>query len=171
MNQEAVSKTVSSGLVHFFSRSRQSLWKKGETSGNTLELESIRVDCDNDTILIVAKPNGPTCHLGTQSCFDKTEHETSFGLHDLEELILERSKNPSPGSYTSELLESGAERISKKIGEESAEVIVEAVKNDPERLREEAADLLYHLLVLLRSRGVSIAEVEQVLGKRHQSSN
>ena len=163
MNQEALEKTLSTGIVCFFSRSRKTLWTKGETSGHTLELENISFDCDQDTILIKAKPNGPTCHKLTSSCFDgdtKGKPQESVGfLSELEGIISSRIEEKKDASYTVKLVNKGVKRIAQKVGEEGVEVAIAALSSDTDELLDESADLLYHLLVLLKSRNCSLAQV------------
>ncbi|MCO5248453.1 MAG: bifunctional phosphoribosyl-AMP cyclohydrolase/phosphoribosyl-ATP diphosphatase HisIE [Chitinophagales bacterium] len=167
MNEEALEKTQSSGKVTFFSRSRQTLWTKGETSGNYLHFVSYKVDCDADTLLVFAHPEGPTCHTGSDTCWDET-NEDQFGfLHYLENLILDRKANPVEGSYTNHLFNKGINRIAQKVGEEAVEVVIEAKDNNDDLFKNESADLLYHLLVLLVQKGISLNEVVQVLRDRH----
>jgi phosphoribosyl-ATP pyrophosphohydrolase/phosphoribosyl-AMP cyclohydrolase len=169
MNRDALDRTLQSGEVTFFSRSRQTLWTKGETSGNTLRLVAAHADCDLDCLLILAVPNGPTCHRGTPTCFDEaseTQPELAF-LARLEALIARRDAERPEGSYTTRLFEEGIKRIAQKVGEEGVETALAATAGDREELRNESADLLYHLLVLLRASGVRLAEVNQVLQDRH----
>lgn len=167
MNAEALAATRASGCVTFWSRSRQRLWKKGETSGNVLLAMSIRVDCDGDTLLIEADPQGPTCHLGTSSCFGGDAKPPCAFLAELDALIAHRSAVRPVGSYTTKLLEAGIRRIAQKVGEEGVETALAAVAQDDAALQGEAADLVYHLLVLLRARGLSLADVAVVLAQRH----
>ncbi|MDW7982016.1 MAG: bifunctional phosphoribosyl-AMP cyclohydrolase/phosphoribosyl-ATP diphosphatase HisIE [Thermomicrobium sp.] len=178
-NADAVQRTVETGRVHFWSRRRQRLWMKGETSGNVLELVELRTDCDGDALLALVRPQGPTCHTGLTSCFDTTPlvqmREKSANaaiLDELAQVIATRAAEPAPGSYTSALLQQGVDRIARKIGEEAAEVIVAAKNGDPEPIAQEAADLLYHLLVLLQACGVAPSAVWRVLRNRrgHPSS-
>ncbi|MCO5231065.1 MAG: bifunctional phosphoribosyl-AMP cyclohydrolase/phosphoribosyl-ATP diphosphatase HisIE [Chitinophagales bacterium] len=167
MNEESFIKTQESGKVTFFSRSRNTLWTKGETSGNFLLVNSIHVDCDLDTILIQATPEGPTCHEGTGTCW-ANDNVDEFGfLHYLERLILDRKTNPQEGSYTNHLFNKGINRIAQKVGEEAIEVVIEAKDNNDELFKGEAADLLFHLLVLLAEKNISLNEVVDVLRKRH----
>lgn len=175
MNAEAWQITQETGEAHFWSRSRQSLWHKGETFGNVQHIVEIRLDCDADTILLRVDPAGPACHTGERSCFytvvnglPSTVGGHASVLDELYRVILERKQNPRPGSYTAQLLEKGMAEISKKVGEESVEVIVAALGQSDERLVSETADLLYHLLVLLAARGVSLAQVEAELEKRRK---
>lgn len=165
MNQEALAVTQSSGKVTFFSRSRQRLWTKGESSGNFLRLISIESDCDGDTLLIQAQPQGPTCHLGRTSCFPTARGNF---LHELDQLIATRERERPKPSYTTDLFESGLRRIAQKLGEEGVETSLAAVVEDDQSLLGEAADLLYHLLVLLRARGLSLADAVRVLEQRHR---
>jgi phosphoribosyl-ATP pyrophosphohydrolase/phosphoribosyl-AMP cyclohydrolase len=167
MNEEAYQKTMADGKVTFFSRSRNELWTKGKTSGHYLIFESLQVDCDADTLLIRARPQGPTCHEGTDTCWAE-ENAESFGfLHYLEKLIQERKAHPVEGSYTNRLFEKGTAKIAQKVGEEAVEVVIEAMSGNNELLKSESADLLYHFLVLLADRGIALNEVLEVLKKRH----
>ncbi len=168
MNCEAYEKTIESGKVTFFSRSRQELWTKGETSGNFLLLKDIKVDCDGDTLLVKAEPTGPTCHTGADTCFEETNSSEKPFLWELERVIAGRKVNPQPGSYTCKLFEAGIQRIAQKIGEEATEVVIDAVSDNIPRMKEEVADLLYHLLVLLADKNVSLTEIMAVLEKRHK---
>jgi phosphoribosyl-ATP pyrophosphohydrolase/phosphoribosyl-AMP cyclohydrolase len=168
MNEEALSKTASSKLVTFYSRSRKRLWTKGETSGNQLELKTIDVDCDADTLLVKAFPVGPTCHRETVSCFDQDNLEPGFGfVGQLESIISDRIDQGAGESYTAKLARAGVQRIAQKVGEEGVEVALAGMKEDREELISESADLLYHLLVLLKHQGASIADVAQQLDSRH----
>nr|MCU0356519.1 bifunctional phosphoribosyl-AMP cyclohydrolase/phosphoribosyl-ATP diphosphatase HisIE [Cyclobacteriaceae bacterium] len=166
MNEEAYQKTISEKRVTFFSRSKQRLWTKGETSGNYLEVNSIASDCDNDTLLIKVKPTGPVCHTGSDTCFN--ESNTTWGLHQLEEVIASRKENPKEGSYTTSLFQSGINKVAQKVGEEAVELIIEAKDNNRDLFLNEAADLMYHFLVLLAAKDFTLREVEAVLTKRHQ---
>lgn len=169
MNQAALEATLESGKVTFWSRSRQQLWTKGETSGNTLDLVDINVDCDADCLLVRARPEGPTCHLGTDTCFDgqgKVAPELAF-LAELERIIAERDEQRPADSYTTSLFESGVKRIAQKVGEEGVETALAATAGDDEELLNESADLIYHLLVLLRSRSLDIESLLEVLKNRH----
>jgi phosphoribosyl-AMP cyclohydrolase / phosphoribosyl-ATP pyrophosphohydrolase len=166
MNEEALNVTRSCGHVTFYSRSKGRLWTKGERSGNVLELVSIAQDCDADALLVQARPRGPTCHLGTRSCFGESRIGGVLGR--LDALIAARSVERPDGSYTTQLFESGIKRIAQKIGEEGLETALAAVGEDDAALTGEAADLLYHLLVLLRARGLGLAEVLRVLADRHR---
>ena len=168
MNEEALSKTRIEKKVTFFSRSRQQLWTKGETSGNELLLKDIKIDCDNDTVLIKAEPTGPVCHTGEDTCFnEKNESEDDF-LYTLEKIIQDRVSSKPGKSYTAKLLNAGLNKISQKVGEEATEVIVAALNEGNDQLKEEISDLLYHLLVLMQTKGVSLSEINTVLAKRHQ---
>lgn len=167
MNREAFETTEREGRVTFFSRSRQKLWTKGETSGNFLDVVEIRVDCDADTILIKATPRGPVCHTGTQTCFDELNESADF-LFDLERVIKNRQANPDSGSYTSKLFAKGINKIAQKVGEEAVEVIIEAKDDDDELFKNESADLLYHLLVLLAAKNVALGDVLDTLKSRRK---
>jgi phosphoribosyl-ATP pyrophosphohydrolase/phosphoribosyl-AMP cyclohydrolase len=174
MNREALQTSLDSGRVTFWSRSRQVLWTKGETSGNTLELIAVHADCDTDCILVLANPHGPSCHRGTDTCFDGTLFDSgqrvapglSF-LSGLERLIHEREVQRPEGSYTAQLFDAGVKRIAQKVGEEGVETALAATAGDKEELANESADLLYHLLVLLRARDLSLADVVETLKSRH----
>jgi phosphoribosyl-ATP pyrophosphohydrolase/phosphoribosyl-AMP cyclohydrolase len=169
MSRDALKKTITSGKVTFWSRSRQELWTKGETSGNFLDLVQVIADCDNDSLLVLAKPHGPTCHLNTPTCFDceGMESPSIQFLSELERVISQRDKERPPGSYTTDLFESGVKRIAQKVGEEGVETALAAAAGDKEELLSESADLVYHLLVLLRSRGLGLDQVISVLSSRH----
>lgn len=168
MNREALERTLESRRVTFFSRSRQQLWQKGETSGHTLEFHSLRVDCDSDTLLIQALPAGPVCHTGARTCFDGAQPPLAF-LHQLEEIIAGRIATPAEGSYTARLFAGGTRRMAQKVGEEGLEVALAACVESDDALLGESADLLYHLLLLLRARGLSLAQVASTLQARHAS--
>lgn len=163
MSREALVKTIKSGQVTFYSRSKQRLWTKGESSGHVLTLVGLEVDCDNDTLLVQARPQGPTCHLGTVSCFPNAPGDV---LGDLDALIAKRAVDLPVGSYTTKLFESGIKRIAQKVGEEGLETALAAVVEDDDALLGEASDLLYHLIVLLRARGLDLDAVKQTLAKR-----
>jgi phosphoribosyl-ATP pyrophosphohydrolase/phosphoribosyl-AMP cyclohydrolase len=167
MNRPALEATLADGLVTFFSRSRNKLWRKGETSGNLLGLVGLRTDCDRDALLVTAKPHGPTCHLGTRSCFE-AEAEGAAWLGTLERIVAERAAASPDDSYTARLLAAGPAKAAQKVGEEGVEVALAAVSRDSDGLAEEAADLLFHLLVVLRSRDISITEVIDRLRSRHK---
>ena len=167
MNQQAFDKTKETGKVTFFSRSQNKLWTKGESSGNWLYYKKALIDCDKDTLLIKAKPHGPTCHTGTDTCFNEINEEPSF-LSKLEKLILDRKEKRPDHSYTTKLFEKGINKIAQKVGEEATEVIIEAMAKNNDLLKEESADLLYHLLVLFAERDVRLDEVLKVLEERHR---
>ncbi len=167
MNSEAFDKTIKEKRVTFYSRSKQRLWTKGETSGNFLELIEILHDCDEDTLLSKAKPRGPSCHTGADTCFN--EKNESKGISFLEEIIADRKRNPKSGSYTNSLLDSGINKVAQKVGEEAVELVIEAKDNNKELFVNEAADLMYHYLVLLSVKGVKLSEIEAVLRQRHLS--
>nr|WP_115350938.1 bifunctional phosphoribosyl-AMP cyclohydrolase/phosphoribosyl-ATP diphosphatase HisIE [Proteus vulgaris] len=169
MNREALDVTLKSRNITFYSRTKQRLWTKGETSGNFLKLVNIYPDCDNDTLLILANPIGPTCHNGTESCFAPAQSQWGF-LYELENILRER-KNASPdSSYTARLYASGTKRIAQKVGEEGVETALAATVNDREELRNEASDLLYHLMVLLQDQSLSLSDVIGCLQERHKKA-
>ena len=168
MNSEALEKTEKEKRVTFYSRSKQRLWTKGETSGNLLEVVSIKDDCDSDTLLIQANPLGPVCHKGSDTCFNESNFPNSFFLEHLEKTIQERKNNPSAKSYTSSLLASGINKVAQKVGEEAVELVIEAKDNNKELFIGEAADLLYHYLVLLAAKDLAIADVVKKLEERHK---
>ncbi len=166
MNAEALKQTQETGLITFFSRSRQEIWKKGATSGNYLRLVSWSVDCDNDALLFQALPDGPTCHTGNVSCFpDASASELTF-LSRLEQTINDRFTNPKEGSYIQSLIGKGLPKIAQKVGEEGVEIVIEAMRDEPESFLGEAADLLFHYLVLLRAKNVQLKDVLAVLEQR-----
>ncbi|MBK9163187.1 MAG: bifunctional phosphoribosyl-AMP cyclohydrolase/phosphoribosyl-ATP diphosphatase HisIE [Acidobacteria bacterium] len=171
MNSEALAATQASGRVTFYSRSKQGLWTKGETSGNYLELLSITPDCDNDTLLVQAKPHGPTCHTGMVTCFGDEvgdgATEIAF-LTELEAVIADRRAKPSEGSYVASLFEEGINRIAQKVGEEAVETVIAAKDTDIEAFKREAADLLFHLMILLNEKGVTLGEIADTLAERHK---
>ncbi len=167
MSREALAMTLELRQVTFFSRSKQRLWTKGESSGHVLALVGLEVDCDNDTLLVQARPQGPTCHLGTASCFPSAPgNDSGDVLGDLDDLIRLREADRPAGSYTTKLFDSGIKRIAQKVGEEGLETALAAVVEDDEVLLGEASDLLYHLIVLLRARGLSLKDALAVLAKR-----
>ncbi len=166
MNEEAWNKTNIEKKVTFFSRSKNRLWTKGETSGNFLIVKEILPDCDNDTVLIKVKPAGPVCHTGNDTCFN--EINTPFTLEKLEEIINERKNNPSENSYTSSLFGKGINKIAQKVGEEAVELVIESKDDDEEKFLGEAADLLFHYLVLLQAKGFTLKDVENILASRHK---
>lgn len=163
MSREALAKTLDSGQVTFFSRSKGRLWTKGESSGHVLALVSLEADCDRDTLLVQARPHGPTCHLGTTSCFPSAPGDV---LGELQALIRARHAERPPGSYTTKLFDAGVKRIAQKVGEEGLETALAAVAEEDAPLLGEAADLLYHLIVLLQARGLSLADALAVLAQR-----
>jgi phosphoribosyl-ATP pyrophosphohydrolase/phosphoribosyl-AMP cyclohydrolase len=169
MNKESLELTQTTGKVTFYSRSRQTLWIKGETSGNELRVERILIDCDNDTVLIKATPAGPACHTGSDTCFGETNEQSDF-LFEIEEIIRHRKSNPVEGSYTSELFDSGLDRIAQKVGEEAIELIIEAKGADKERFTAEAGDLIYHFLVLLAQKNVALDDVFRELRRRRTNT-
>ena len=169
MNRDSLEQTFESGRVTFWSRTRQTLWTKGETSGNYLALKAVYTDCDRDSLLIMALPDGPTCHLGTATCFDGTSAVTprlAF-LAELERVIAQRERDRPEGSYTTSLFAEGTRRIAQKVGEEGVETALAGTAGDDEELRNESADLIFHLLVLLRSRNVGFDDVINTLVERH----
>ena len=165
MNEEALEKTRAERRVTFFSRSKQRLWTKGETSGNFLTVDEIQVDCDNDTLLIKAYPQGPTCHTGSTSCF---QEETPKGfLYELEKVIEQRITENPEGSYTAKLFSRGVNKVAQKVGEEAVELVIESKDNNIGLFRNEAADLLYHFLILLKTKDLKLQDIEEVLKERH----
>ncbi len=168
MNKESIEKTIKGGKVTFYSRTKKRLWTKGETSGNFLHLKSIETDCDKDTILIEADPEGNTCHLERYSCFEKVDKSNIKFLTNLFELILSRKENKPENSYTAKLFEKGIDRIAQKVGEEAVETVIAAKNDDKGELIYESADLLYHLLVLLAEKDIHLEEVIDELIKRHK---
>ena len=168
MNEEALKKTQDSGLVTFFSRSRQCLWTKGETSGNCLHVVDIKVDCDNDTLLIQAKPDGPTCHTGTDTCWgEENRPNPLLFLSELSDFIEQRHREMPEGSYTTSLFKDGLNRMAQKVGEEALELVIEATNGTNDRLIYEGSDMLYHLIVLLTSNGLRIEDMAAELMERH----
>jgi phosphoribosyl-ATP pyrophosphohydrolase/phosphoribosyl-AMP cyclohydrolase len=167
MNEEALQKTLTEKKLTFYSRTKQRLWTKGETSGNYLDLVDIKQDCDNDTLLIKARPRGPVCHKGDETCF--AEKNQGVGLAFLESVIQDRKKKPKANSYTNKLFEAGINKIAQKVGEEAVELIIEAKDNNKELFLNEAADLMYHYLVLLSAKGYALEDVVQVLKQRHSN--
>lgn len=164
MNEEAFQKTQKEGLVTFYSRFKQRLWTKGESSGNYLEVKDIKIDCDSDTLLIKATPAGPTCHKGTTTCFGEPDYR-GF-LYKLEEVIHERIDSDLENSYTSRLFKKGINKVAQKVGEEAVELVIESKDENQELFKNEAADLLYHLLILLRAKNLKLEDVEEVLAGR-----
>ena len=167
MNQEALQKTLDEGKVTFFSRTKNRLWTKGETSGHFLHVVSITPDCDNDTLLVLANPIGPTCHLGTSSCFSPAAADWTF-LYQLEQLLASRKSADPASSYTAKLYASGTKRIAQKVGEEGVETALAATVNDRFELTNEASDLMYHLLVLLQDQDLNLSAVIDNLRARHK---
>jgi phosphoribosyl-ATP pyrophosphohydrolase/phosphoribosyl-AMP cyclohydrolase len=170
MNQEAYDKTISTKKVTFWSRSRHCLWTKGETSGNFLHLVDIKIDCDNDTLLVKAHPDGPTCHTGTDTCWgeeNKMNDNPLLFLSELQDFINRRKQEMPEGSYTTSLFTKGVNKIAQKVGEEALETVIEATNGTTEHLVYEASDLLYHLIVLLADKGLRIEDVAEELHKRH----
>jgi len=169
MNKAAFEKTKLENKVTFFSRSKNRLWTKGETSGNFLTVNTIKIDCDNDTILIQATPNGPTCHTGSTSCF---KEETAKGfVYELQQTIHQRIDENDPDSYTNKLYQQGINKVAQKVGEEAVELIIEAKDNNDDLFKNEAADLLYHYLILLKAKGFTFEGVEQVLKGRNTKAD
>jgi phosphoribosyl-ATP pyrophosphohydrolase/phosphoribosyl-AMP cyclohydrolase len=166
MNKEAYQKTLQEKKVTFFSRSKQRLWTKGETSGNFLHLVDIAIDCDNDTLLIKVIPEGPVCHTGADTCFN--EKNERWDLAALEQIIQDRKNNPTQASYTTSLIQKGINKVAQKVGEEAVELIIEAKDNNTDLFLNEAADLMYHYLVLLAAKDHSLADVLAVLKKRQK---
>jgi phosphoribosyl-ATP pyrophosphohydrolase/phosphoribosyl-AMP cyclohydrolase len=166
MNEEAYIKTNEGKIVTFFSRSKNRLWTKGETSGNYLYVEEVLTDCDNDSLLIKVNPAGPVCHTGSISCFG---NETAKGfIYKLEHVIDQRIKNDTESSYTNKLYKKGINKVAQKVGEEAVELIIESKDDNSDLFKNEAADLLYHLLILLKAKGVSMESIEEVLKERHK---
>ncbi len=166
MNQEAFDKTQQEKRVTFFSRSKNRLWTKGEESGNFLDFNSLLIDCDQDTILIKATPAGPTCHKGSDTCFNEKNISPNF-LIELETIIRDRKNNPTDKSYTASLFAKGINKIAQKVGEEAVEVVIEAKDNNDELFKGEAADLLFHYLILLQAKNFTLNDIIQVLRDRH----
>ena len=166
MNKESMIQTEKTGKVCFYSRSKKRLWTKGETSGNFLWVKSIQSDCDNDTLLIKATPAGPTCHTGHISCFHQQEPDRF--LYQLEQIINKRIDSDSKTSYTNQLYKKGINKVAQKVGEEAVELVIEAIDNNNELFKNEAADLLYHFLILLKTKGLELTDFEQVLINRHK---
>jgi phosphoribosyl-ATP pyrophosphohydrolase/phosphoribosyl-AMP cyclohydrolase len=166
MNEAAWEQTLSTRKVTFYSRSRQKLWVKGEASGNVLNVAELKLDCDSDAVLVTAHPEGPTCHTGSTSCFGEAD-ETRF-LYELESIIGQRAAAGSDTSYTARLLARGINKVAQKVGEEAVELVIESKDDDRDLFCGEAADLLFHFLVLLRAKGVTLTDVEQVLSTRHR---
>lgn len=168
MNEEALAKTENEGKVTFFSRTKNRLWTKGETSGNFLNVVAIIPDCDNDTILIKANPVGPVCHTGADTCFDEKNRPNALFLGYLQHVISERRNSTSEKSYTKSLFEKGINKIAQKVGEEAVELVIESKDDNADLFKNEAADLLYHLLVLLEAKDFHIDDIMKVLAERHK---
>ena len=168
MNEEALAKTKELGKVTFFSRTKNRLWKKGEESGNFLLVDSIKEDCDKDTLLIKVRPIGPVCHTGSDTCFDEKNEEDIMFIKYLQDFIDRRKKEMPEGSYTTSLFNKGINRMAQKVGEEAVETVIEATNGTDDRLIYEASDLIYHLIVLLTSKGYRIEDLARELKKRHK---
>jgi len=166
MNAEAFDKTKSKGLVTFYSRRKERLWTKGETSGNHLKFVSAKLDCDRDTLLVQAIPTGPVCHQGTDTCFGNSKAK-GF-IYDLEATIKERKENPQDSSYTTSLFKKGINKIAQKVGEEAVELVIEAKDDNDELFKNEAADLMYHFLILLKAKNFELKDIEEVLKSRQK---
>lgn len=170
MSKEALETTVSIGKVTFFSRSKNRLWTKGETSGNFLMMHSIKVDCDGDTLLVMAEPIGPACHNGTNTCFGEMDTTALGFLSHLEKVIAERKDSPADSSYTASLFAKGINKIAQKVGEEAVEIVIEAKDNNDSLFLNEGADLLFHFMVLLQAKGHKLESVIEILKQRHKPS-
>lgn len=171
MNEEAVAKTQETGKVTFFSRTRNCLWTKGETSGNFLHVVSMAADCDNDTLLVKVHPDGPVCHTGTDTCWGESNaQEDVMFLKELQDFIFRRHEEMPEGSYTTSLFQSGVNKMAQKVGEEAVETVIEACNGTDDRLIYEGADLIYHLIVLLTSKGYRIEDLARELKERHSST-
>ncbi len=168
MNDEALSKTKAEGKVTFFSRTKERLWTKGETSGNFLNVKEIIVDCDQDTLLIKADPIGPTCHTGADTCFSEANESNALFLHYLQDIITERKNSTADKSYTKSLFDKGINKIAQKVGEEAVELVIEAKDSNDDLFKNEAADLMFHLLVLLEAKGFKLEDIVGVLSERHK---
>ena len=168
MNEEALKATLTSGKATFFSRSKQRLWMKGESSNNTLDVQQVLADCDKDCLLIAANPNGPTCHLNTTSCFPEEKLSQQNFLSHLERFVDKRANDPIEESYTAKLLSRGTNKVAQKVGEEGVEVVIAALAETKEDFLGECADLFYHTLVLLKDQNVELSEVMEVLQTRHK---
>ena len=166
MNEAALQKTLETKLVTFYSRSKLRLWTKGESSNNFLHLVDIKIDCDKDTILIKAKPDGPVCHSGNDTCFNEKNIQDNF-LSELENIISDRKSNSDPNSYTSSLFKKGINAVAQKVGEEAVELIIEAKDNDADKFKNEAADLLFHYLILLQAKELGLDDIVEILKLRH----
>ena len=170
MNEEAYKKTVETGKVTFFSRTKNRLWTKGEESGNFLQVISIKADCDNDTLLIKVSPAGPVCHTGTDTCWGEENKQDIMFLKELQDFIDKRHEEMPEGSYTTSLFQSGVNKMAQKVGEEAVETVIEACNGTSERLIYEGSDLLYHLIVLLTSKGYRIEDLARELKERHSAN-
>jgi phosphoribosyl-AMP cyclohydrolase / phosphoribosyl-ATP pyrophosphohydrolase len=170
MNQEALDQTISTQKVTFFSRTKQRLWTKGETSGNFLMLKSIKSDCDNDTLLVKVNPVGPVCHTGEDTCWSESNQSKTFFIDQLREIIKDRKNNPTEKSYTASLFAKGINKIAQKVGEEAVEIVIEAKDDNKDLFLGEAADLLFHYLILLEAKEIELDEVMEVLVKRHKGN-
>jgi len=168
MNQQALEQSIESGKVTFYSRTRQRLWTKGETSGNFLMIRKMELDCDSDTLLIQANPTGPVCHKGDDTCFAHENRSKTFFIDELRKVIKDRKDKPSEKSYTASLFAAGINKVAQKVGEEAVEIVIEAKDNNKDLFMGEAADLLFHYLVLLEAKGYELDEVMEVLINRHQ---
>jgi phosphoribosyl-ATP pyrophosphohydrolase/phosphoribosyl-AMP cyclohydrolase len=168
MNKEAYEKTIAEKRVTFFSRSKNRLWTKGETSENYLDVVRVQIDCDQDTILILVNPQGPTCHTGADTCFGNSNVDNAAWLDYLKHVIRSRKNESAESSYTASLFQKGTHKVAQKVGEEAVELVIEALMKNDELFKGEAADLIFHLLVLLEDRGIGLEEVVALLQKRHQ---
>lgn len=168
MNEEAYEKTVETEKVTFYSRTRKTLWTKGETSGNFLHVVCIKTDCDNDTLLIEVHPDGPVCHTGADTCWNEKNEQDILFLKELQDFISKRHEEMPEGSYTTSLFQSGVNKMAQKVGEEAVETVIEATNGTNERLIYESSDLLYHLIVLLTSKGLRIEDLAKELKERHK---
>ena len=170
MNEEALEQTQTTGNVTFYSRSRQKIWTKGETSGNFLRVVEILPDCDQDTVLIKARPVGPVCHTGADTCFNEKDQDSIHFLSYLAGIIQDRHQHPDDTSYTASLFKKGINKVAQKVGEEAVELVIEAMDNNDELFRGEAADLIFHLLVLLEAKNIPLSSIIDVLKKRHNAA-
>jgi phosphoribosyl-ATP pyrophosphohydrolase/phosphoribosyl-AMP cyclohydrolase len=168
MNEEAYQKTLETNKVTFFSRTKNRLWTKGEESGNFLHLKEIKLDCDQDTLLVTVNPEGPTCHKGTETCWAENNEQTFGFLSTLENVIADRKANPDEKSYVASLFKKGINKIAQKVGEEAVEVVIEAKDNDESLFLNESADLLFHYLILLKAKGYELNDVVTILKERHK---
>ncbi len=168
MNEEAYARTIAEKRVTFFSRSKNRLWTKGETSENYLDVVNVAIDCDQDTILIQANPAGPTCHTGSETCFNESNTDNAAWLDHLKHIIRSRKNASVDSSYTASLFQKGTHKIAQKVGEEAVELVIEAMMKNDDLFKGEAADLIFHLLVLLEDRGIGLEEIVKTLQARHQ---